>query len=305
MTNKKIYNVITISLIFLIGIIYSLSLGYTSVNPNDSGLPIDNDETEIVDETETPPSSDYNLGEGASAYERLEYAINQYNNSAGFTSTYYQTCLVMGNTQNIYVKKYRGDGYDITEEFFRMDGMFSSLGKNEFASCFSDGEIILEKTQTNNYDYDKKTYNADNSVAIKTYTVNQWENVLKKIKVNGFFTTINSSTTSIISYDGKARGKDYYSMKLSINVNKLDEPYLETFKNASDSFNIKLMTISLKISKATGNLISYEREDFFDGTTMGFTGSCEMRTKEVFHSMNKSAYSDIKRIALQNFNVTI
>ena len=80
----------------------------------------------------------------------------------------------------------------------------------------------------------------------------------------------------------KKTEKDYYTIKLSIDKNKLDEQLIEIFKKSSDSYNIKSMTISLKISKANGGIISYEREDFFDGTTMGFTGSCEMRTKEIF-----------------------
>lgn len=305
MKNNKIYNIITMGLIFLMGTICALSLGYTTVATNDdNNLSVDQEDPEII-EIETPPSSDYNLGEDASAYERLEYAINLYQNCAGFTSTYYQTCVVLGNTQTIYAKKYRGNGYDITEEFYKMDGMFSSLGVNEFMSCYSDGKIILERVQKNNYNFDKKTYTIDKNATINNYTVNQWENVEKKIKVNGFFTTLNSSTTSIISYDGKARGKDYYTIKLMINVNKLDEAYLETFKKSSDSFNIKSMIISLKISKTNGGFVSYEREDIFDATSMGFTGTCEMRTKEIFQSMNKSAYSDIKRLALQNFDVNI
>lgn len=306
MKNKKMYNLITLSLIFLIGVICSLSLGYSAVSNNDNSLLIDEDEPEVIEEEDMlPPPSDYNLDANASAYERLEYAINLYNNGYGFTSTFIQTCTVLGNTQNVYSKKYRGEGYDITEEFYNMDGMFSSFGKNEFISYFSNGNTILERTQSNNYNFENKTYNVDKNAQINSYTVNEWENVQKKIKINGFFTTLNSSTTSIISYDGKARGKDYYTIKLSIDKNKLDEQLIEIFKKSSDSYNIKSMTISLKISKANGGIISYEREDFFDGTTMGFTGSCEMRTKEIFQSMNKSALDEIKKIALENFDVNI
>lgn len=312
MYKSKRYNVLVICLLFIISIVVGFSAGMASnsMGGNKGGL-IDNeipDGMEVIEDDETVipiPDGLQMPGADASAFDRIAFALDIYENGAGFTSYVSQTLEAMGQHQQMAFKKYRGGGLDLSEEWFKMNGMLSGIGKNEFRSYFSNGTNMKFKTITNgaNYNFDAKTYKYSAQDKLQEFTVDYYTNVQNRSAVNDFFTTINASTSSIEKYDKRTDEKNYV-IRISINPKKLDARYLTTFTaNGGDNVDIKSVVITLNISKTTGFLTSFSKVETFGATYVGYEAICQTTLKETYLTMNRSAETTIKEIATKSFGI--
>lgn len=299
---RKYYSIISMVLIiisFIGAFLVNKNGSYTNANLIEIDENIYNEEINNNNENLNLPSED------ATAYERLDFAFNILENGAGYTSYVSQVLSVAGQTQNVIIKRYRGNTYDLTEEFYKYDGLFS-IGKNEFASYFSDGINIKSKrfSDTSQFDYKSTKYNYDaEKNNIRNTTVQEWEK--NQLKLNSFFTSITENNSTIISYDKKARGKSYYTIKLSINPQKLDEKFIKLILSFGIS-NLKIISINmeLKINKNTGCLLSYAANAVFQAT-YGITATINYDFKETYTKMNVSAEQEIRNIVNKSFDVII
>lgn len=313
MYKGKRYNTLIVCLLLVISIVVGFSAGMSknSSASTDSGweeeipddlLPDDND---IV--TETPVSGI--PGADANAFERLTFAIEILHNGAGFTSYLNQNLVILGNTQYMFYKKYRGGGLDLTEEWYKFNAIVSfleSLGKHDFRSYYSDGTNMKYKyiDNTNYFNYDARTYNYDANYNVTDFSAQHYEKDENRTKLNNFYTTINENTCTIDKYDKKTDPNNYI-IRVNINQSKLDSQYIGTFiGNGATDLNIKTETITFKINKKTGCLASYEKYEVFTATSGGLRNvEAVVNLKETYLTMNRSAESTIRNIVLQSFGI--
>lgn len=305
---KKRFNAILISLLFLIAFVGGIFAAYGK-----SEIVNAIEEEIVVGDDNLPPSEQAELPDGlsapaedATAYERLDFAFKILANGAGYTSYSAQVITVVGQVQNIVTKRYRGNNYDLTEEYYRYDGIMS-VGKNEFASYYSDNVNMKSKRSQDRSKYDFATKTYDYSIAndrINSFTVSDWENTRQQLKLNSFFTTVNADTSKLLSYDNKGRNKTYYTIKVDLYTNKLDKKFVNLFA-AQGISNLKIESIEIefKIDKNTGYLLSYAGTGILNAT-WGITARVQVDMKETYFTMNASAEKTIKTIASKSFGIT-
>ena len=286
-------------------LVVGLSAGMTSYTEADlveEDIPQDFFEQPVEqDEINNAPPAD------ATAFQRLAYAFDIYENGKGYTSTSSQVIDIIGNIQYSTHNKYRGGGMDITEEWYKMTGLASSYGRNRFLSNYSNGvdmnNIIIDNSKY--YNYDNKTYDVKGRNGISSFTTEHWLTVSKMPKLNSFFTPVNPNTAEITKYDNKGRGKDYYTVVASLDLNKLDENFLHAFEsNGAAGLNINNIYVTFKIAKTTGYFMSIVATGSITATyvPLNISAAVEMTYKEVFSSMNRSAESKILQLRKQNFD---
>lgn len=309
MIKQKKYNVIVVFLLLTISLVVGLSAGVTRDRTNISFD--DNADFEIIEDNTSNNDDEEvtnDLPLDAGAYERLDYAFDALNNGEGFISQMYQEFSIVGNVQYTVLKKYRGGGYDLTEEWYKMQGVFGGLGQNQFISVFFTQEDFKIKTITNskNYDYNAKTYNKNYGEAdlIEEQSIEKWNET--HIGFNDFILDITRETATILNYDNKGRGKDYYTVSVKINIDKLDAKYLKLFEvNNAVDVKVNTITVTFKISKNTGYFLGYEASGNFTAVALSIPINCDVKIKETYTIMNKSAYSSIKSIAKESFEIEI
>lgn len=307
MYSSKKFNSVMFLVLFLIAFIGGYFIAYEKLddyaNASDGEVVVEPDDDTLEGETSVinadAPSED------ATAYERLDYAFFVLSDGIGYTSYMSQRISIVGQIQNIAMKRYRGKNYDLTEEFYLYDGLFD-FGKNEFATYYSDGTNVLSKrfSDKTQYDFTNKTYNYPADIDnIKRTTVTEWES--RQLKINSFFTTVTDQNSTVITYDKKARGKTYYTIKVNLDPNKLDEKFLKLIASFGIS-NLKINSIIMefKIDKTTGYLQSYTATAQFSAT-WGITANVSLDMKETYFTMNRSAEDKIRDVVSQSFNVNI
>lgn len=286
--------------------VVGLSAGMTPYKQED----IFNDDLNL--DIEAPVQDDHEFNhnappEDATAFQRLAYAFDIYENGKGYTSVSSQIIDIIGNVQYAIHNKYRGGGMDFSEEWYKMTGIASSYGRNRFITSYSDGVYIKNTVieDSKNYNYDAKTYNP---LAIKGYsniTVDSWINQSKLPKLNSFFTTVNKDTAEVTKYDNKGRDKNYYTVVVSLNINKLDENFVHSFEsNGAAGLKINNIFVTFKISKNSGYFLSAEATGSITATyiPLNLSTSVDLMYKEVYTSMNTSAEEKILQLRKQNFN---
>lgn len=287
-------------MVVLIGFIAGASNGFmfsNSVSSEFEPLPQENetDENENVGDNQgdfiAPPAD-------AGAFERIEFSLNVMQNGLGFTAQMSQEVVSMGQKQKIFNFQYRGEGYDLSEEWQFADFAF---GKNQFLSYYCDGQNVSFKkiTDKENFSYQNKTYNYNKADETKNYTVNDY--VQSFTKINDLQNTINESTSTIIKYDKRTNEK-YYIIGLKLNTNKIDETYINSFiENGAQGVSFSSVTITLKINKKTGFLYRVERDEIFSTRYFGMNVSCTAKMVQIFTSMNVSAKAKIFEIHSKSF----
>ncbi|MGI5842163.1 MAG: hypothetical protein ACOX6H_02580 [Christensenellales bacterium] len=289
----------------------SITAVLPSVLFSSGGVPLPNIDTEIPAEQEeqnfndelskqAPPSS-------AGAFERISYALKVLKEGNGFKSYYSSVFDVMNNQQTVYMRSYKGNGYDLTEEWYKMYGIGASMGRNEFRTHFSDGQTIKRRliTNKNHYNIDTKTYTASYADEVKEFTLDQWFNIEKQTRLNHFPIDVTKDNINIINFDKTSDTKNYI-IKFKMNLSRLPEEYLAIFKNnGGENVVINEVSLTFKISKKTGFLISYEKIEKFSASYAGLSAPCQYYTKESFEKMHTSFYPEIKALAVASFGVQI
>jgi hypothetical protein len=307
MYKGKRYNAVIICLLFIISIVVGFSAGMAPNTTGNSNVEDISDQFEQeYDDIEAAPAPEGMVvpGPDASAFERIAFAVDVLEHGAGFTSQVSQTLSAMGQKQQMIFLKYRGGKYDFTEEWLKMGGFLSSLGKNEFRSYFSDGVNMKYKVITNpsNYNFDKKTYNPAAADLIEQFTVDKYVNGEFRNPINSFFTTIDASTATIKSYN--KRHAKYYEITVELNVKKLNPRYLTTFtSNGGSNVDIKSIILTFKIDKETGYFRSMKKVETFGAKYLGYEAICETNLTETFMTMNKSSEEIIKQKAAASFGI--
>lgn len=303
---KKKFNVFIFSTLIMIalvgGVFSAYKKGSEIVNAIEEEIIIGEDETATQEDNDLPDGMTV-LPSDATAYERLEYGFKILSDGVGYTSYSAQVITVVGQVQNFAIKRYRGNNYDLTEEYYRYDGIMS-VGKNEFASYYSDGVNLKSKRSHDKSKYNFASKSYDYTIAnddIKSSTVVEWEK--EQLKINSFFTTIDKNNSRIISYDNKGRDKDYYTIKLYLDPDKLDEKFVNLFaSNGISNLKINSIYIEFKIDKTTGYFLSYSANADLQAT-WGITAQVQFDMKETYLTMNSSAESIIKNIANKSFGI--
>lgn len=300
MIRSKKYNVVVTILILIISVVVGLSAGMSKISsPNiDSTNPdsvVDLPDDLVIDDgsddeisSNVPPAS-------AGAFERLAYAFDILNNGAGYTAYYSQSIFTMGQDQKVTIKRYRGGGKNLTEEWYAID---FSVGKNEFKMFYSDGTNMKIKLIDNKTDqsYSKLEYNPS-AGSTQDLTVHDYTVVQKRTPINTFFTTVNKDTAILDKYDTKSDDKNYI-IRVKIAKENIDAEYLNAFyANGVTKLNYDVMTLTFKISKKTGMFTSYSKDESFSASYYGVPLFVDVRVVavETITSMNKSAEATINQ----------
>lgn len=149
----------------------------------------------------------------------------------------------------------------------------------------------------------KKTYNPAPQVAsFQDTTVKEW--LATQIKVNSFFTTINSNTSTVLTYDNKGRSKDYYTVKLRVKPTMLDQKFLKLFE-VQGGINTQITDIfaTFKIDKKTGYFRTIEIDGSFTAELAGIGMKCSVYYKQNYLTMNSAATAAMQPIVKANFGI--
>lgn len=293
------YNFILISLIVIIGFVVGTSNGFLLSNSDspkedipEEEIPVEDGENTTIPDGFSPPSAD------ANAYERISFAFRILQEGKGFQSVMSQEVNAAGSQQKIYTKQYRGEGYNLYEQWLDAD---ISMAKFGFYSAYSDTKTVKYKeiTNRNNYSFKDKSYNYPAYDTRKTYTAQDY---IKNFKnVNDFPLTINESTANLIKYD-KRTDPDYYIIKISFNISKVDTEYINSFReNGTGETNFTSITITFKISKKTGFFSKIDRDESFFTKFAGMPINCSAKIVQVFTGMNISAKPALQEISAKSF----
>lgn len=310
MIKNKRYNILVICLLFIISIVVGISAGmsagtsvgmdYDSVIEQElpDGVVVGNDSNEEIPTGLVMPQQD------ASAFERIKFAIDVMESGKGFTSYVSQNLNAVGQVQQMSFKKYRSGSLDLSEEWFKMDGLMSGMGKNEFRSWYSNGTMMKYKTITNsaNFNFDKKTYVLSACDKLEEFSVENYVTVQNRTPMNDFFTIVDDEHGTVEKYDKRSDANNYI-VRVRLNTSKLDAKYLSTFTaNGGGNIDIKSLVLTFKISKNTGFLASLEKVEVFGATYFGIEAICQTTLKETFLTMNTSCEETIRNTFSQSFN---
>lgn len=293
------YNVVLVSLIVIIGLLVGTSNGFllSQPKPNEQEPPIS--ESPVGDEQELVlPEELDQLSPDASAYERIAFASKIMNEGKGFQSVFSQEITAPATVQKIYVKQYRGEGYNLSEQWMEAN---ISMGKFGFVSVYSDGNLVKQKEITSKADYSFKDRTYNPSKANKTKTTGASEYISNFKNLNDFPLTLNENTTDIIKYDKRA-DPNYYIIKLNVDATKIDKEYLNSFvDNGTGETKFSSIILTIKISKKTGYFARIEREEIFQTKFAGLLINCSSKNVQTFSAMNISAKPIIQEIASKSF----
>lgn len=307
MFKAKKYNFIVVCLILIISIVVGLSAGMGNISQNLDLLkpdaPHEVPDDLIIDDDIPEEELSNAPGPSAGAFERLAYAFDIMHNGAGFTSFYSQSIYTMGQEQKVALKRYRGGGLNLTEEWYATD---FSVGKNEFKMFYSDGvnmkiKTIEGKTHQN---YAKKEYNPS-AGKITSLTVHEYVNVQERTPINNFFVTVNKDTAILDKYDTRS-DKDNYIIRVKIPAEKIDKRYLNAFyANGATKIEYNYMLLTFKISKKTGYFTWYSKEEIFKGSYFGVPVFVEVKivAVETIITMNRSAEDVIRQKVKAAFGI--
>lgn len=288
MYKGKKYNAVLIFLVIIISFVVGISTGMSAFVPPFEEVVDNPDGGGYVGDTDLPPGAK-KPGADAGAYERLAFAFKVLEDGKGFTAYAQQAIDIIGNTQYTYYKRYRSGDYDVSEEWHKLGGPFASIGKNYFLGTHSDGVIMrnFQIDNPTNYSYDAKTYNVERADSKFAFTVDHWLNERNNLRTNDFMTPVSKDTSTILSYDGKAYNKTHYTIKVAMNINKLDKKLVAIFNNmGAASVIIKTVTMEFKIDKKTGFFTGYEIKALFNASYIGINADVPLQYKENFTSMN-------------------
>ena len=294
------YNFILVSLIVIIGFVVGTSNGFllSPIQSENEEIPAEELPVEGNDE-ENPPASEFTPpASDASAYERITFAFNILKEGKGFQSIISQEVTAPATVQKVYLKQYRGEGYNLSEQWMEAN---ISMGKFGFLSVYSDENVVKQKSITTSADYSfkDKAYNYAKANETKTSSASEYINNFKNL--NDFQLTLNENTTSIVKYD-KRTDPNFYIIKLNFDITKIDQEYYNSFvENGTGETNFSSIVLTLKISKKTGFISRIERDETFQTKFAGMSISCSARGVQTFTSMNVSAKGIIQDIYNKSF----
>lgn len=312
MYKGKKYNFLVIGLLFIMAVVVGFSAGMSGENL-DTGTGLEEVPEEFIPEETGPILTSFKgvpvPGEDANAYERLAFAFKVYSEGDGFSSYVTQTLDTMGSIQQMAFKKYRGGGYDLSEEWFKIDSALANslnLGKNEFKSYYSDGTNMKLKIIRNskNHNFDAKTYTASYNDVFEEFTVDNWVNAQNRSPINDFFTEINRNTAEVDKYDKRSDPANYI-IRVRVDTTKLNSRYLATFTaNGGSNMIFYSLDLTFKINKQTGYFTSFEKVENFGADYGVYTAQVQAKLRETYLTMNKSHEKTIKEIASKSHGVT-
>ncbi len=319
MYKGKRYNIIVASLVLAISFIISFavissktivlsSFDFTTDLESDADTEIDDAEDKISNVVlgmNVPSAS-------ASDYERLEFAFKVHNQGQGYTATCVQsvTGQVFGvsSTQHMTIKRYRGGGYDLAEEFYQcnVDPVLQSiLGdtiRNDVRVLYSDGTNMHIKT-LDDYSYSKLTYNPYDNNGWEKFSASNWINTQKRTPLNNYDVTLTKATCKEVKEFKKS--EDYYFIRATLDPQKIDPAYIQIFfANGATAVNIIHHILEIKIDKKTGFVKEIIKSEKANVTQQGVVAETFISAKWIFTSMNKSAENKIKEIASPLLGIT-
>ncbi len=300
MYKKKKYNIIFVTVLMII----SIFVGYSAVLINNGSADDSNtDSSEVFVPPDLVPQPDNDIQDEAqnsapvfsNGFQAISYALNILDNGEGYSSYLHQTvtatAMMISVEQNIKIKKYRGGGLDLTEEWYYSD---ASLGENNFKIYYSDGQnLIIRQGEKGSYNKADLTYSAEKTNVIEEYSTDYYQNTMGRNKLNNFFQTVNSSTSRIIYFDKS--DKQNYKIKVSVNPDDVDKNYIKSFEaNGAKVNKFYNMYLTFTINKKTGYLVSVQKEEKINTNYSGITADASIIATEFYYNMNKGVESTIK-----------
>jgi hypothetical protein len=304
MYKKRYYNFVVVFLLVIISLVAGTSMGLAF----NTKVDIDNEFTQ--DETQPPsyevPDTNQTFNglskpsASANTMKKLEYAAAVVNYGAGYISETIFDVDVLGHNQYAFFKRHRGENYDVVEEWYKMTGMASGIGSNQFNAYYTDGENFkyMRTRDTNEYSYEQKTYEVGGSAIKENITKEQFLQRRNGLYLNDFILPVNKKVINVTS-DDKGRGKEYYTIKGTINGEILKEQFLGSLMavlGSSIEITIDVINITFRVDKQTGFMMGYDLDGMIYAKTSFFTGSATLTYKEKFLDMNKSAQSTIMKL---------
>lgn len=313
MYKGKRYNSILVCLLLVISLVAGTSMGMsfldnkseppvidTPINESPGAGFVDAENGQTFNGLKKPSNN-------ASAQTRLAYALAVLNYGKGYSSESLYDIDVLGNNQYFYLKRHRGNNYDVVEEWYKMTGALSSVGLHYFTGAVKvpDGKITkMVIRNQDNYSFDRRSY--DHTKPDDMYNISYDEYTASKfgVPINEFFAPINPVDSPVI-YDNKGRGTNFYEIKVKLNGEKLKPQFLSAFdKFGAVTIDIEHMYCTFKIDKETGFMLSYEVDAMFKAVALGMSGRAHFIITERYQTMNQSAINQIKPIATK-FGVEI
>lgn len=307
MYKGKKYNIIFVSVLLIISIF--VGCGAVFINNGNADDSASGSEVVVPPDVVPEPDEDNNNQDQpnqapvfSSGYQAIEYSLNILNNGEGYTSFLHQTVTatvaVITVEQNIKIKKYRGGGLDLSEEWYYCD---ASVGENNFKTYFSDGQnLIIRQGENGSYNKNDLTYSPDKTKIIEQYTTDYYQNTIGRNKLNNFFQTVNSSTSRVIFFDKSDRQN--YKVKVSVNPDDIDKNYINSFEGNGAKINkFYSMYLTFTINKKTGYLVSVQKEEKINTDYKGLSGEASIKATEYYYNMNKNMEETIKE-KISKFN---
>lgn len=300
MVKRYKYNFILVSLIVIIGFVVGTSNGFllSPIKSDDQDVPTEEFPIEGDDE-EVPPTSDFvPPTPDANAYERITYACKILEEGKGFQSVISQEITAPATVQKVYLKQYRGEGYNLSEQWMEAN---ISMGKFGLLSVYSDGNVVKQKkiTTRSDYSFKDKTYNYSKANETKTGSASDYIKNFKNL--NDFQLSLNENTTSVVKYD-KRTDANFYIIKLNFYVTKIDKEYYNSFvENGTGETKFSSIILTIKISKKTGFFSRIEREEIFQTKFAGMSINCSSKGVQTYTAMNISAKQTIQDIYNKSF----
>src|SRR5690554_5727109 len=140
----------------------------------------------------TPPSL------SASEFTRIAFAFKVLQEGDGFYSETTQYINSMGQVQHVFTKSYRGEGFNLMEEWQHAT---IAMAKNEFVVYYDDGINVKQKKINNKSKYSTSPYEYDFNFEGQQQSFSSNDFATKYNNINNYPITINPQTSNVNLYD--------------------------------------------------------------------------------------------------------
>lgn len=224
------------------------------------------------------------------AFKLWDYTYDIYRNGKGYSATSSSTAISPIGQQYVYSKLYRSGSVDDMKnnlEYIWKKGT-SSQFENSATVCYTNAEGLCYFVQSSDNVW-KESINLTSLPEAKTYADIC---TLRGRDDQDLIIPISAKDAKLVYFDKTNKG--YYEFRVIIKEDSIPEKYYQPVIESpyiDDIINISI-SVTVRVSKKTGYLISYTTDEKFEAVPAGILGiignqECSNRTTISFTSMNK------------------
>lgn len=224
------------------------------------------------------------------AFKLWDYTYDIFRNGKGYSATSNSTATSLIGEQYVYSKLFRNGSVDDMKnnlEYIWKKGT-SSKFENSATVCYTNAEGACYFVQTPDQVW-KESVNLTSLPEAKTYADIC---TLRGRDDQDLIIPISAKDAKLVYFDKTNKG--YYEFRVIIKEDSIPEEYYQPVIESpyiDDIINISI-SVTVRVSKKTGYLISYTTDEKFEAVPAGILGivgnqECSNKTTISFTSMNK------------------